>query len=288
MTNEEERTVFANGVELCVEVFGDPADPAILLLHGAGNSMISWDEELCERLAAESRFVIRYDSRDSGRSATYPPGEPPYGLRDLVLDAVALLDALAVGRAHLVGLSGGAAVAQLVGLDHPDRTASLTLVCSTPGGPGHEASDLPAMTDEIRAAFEAEGAEPDWSDRAAVVEYLVEAERPFAGASFDEDAMRVLAERTYDRARDIAAQLSNPFLLDPGEPWRDRLGQLDAPTLVIHGTHDPMFPYAHGIALAEEVPHGELLPLDGVGHEYFPRRTWDRVVPAIVQHTARD
>ena len=86
--------VRANAVELCIETFGDPADPAILLLHGAGNSMLSWDEELCERLAAGPRFVVRCDSRDAGRSVTYAPGAPEYGLPDLVADCVGLLDTL--------------------------------------------------------------------------------------------------------------------------------------------------------------------------------------------------
>ena len=100
----------------------------ILLIHGAGSSMLSWDEELCERLAAGARFVIRYDSRDAGRSVSYERGAPRYGLRDLVADAIGLLDRFGATRAHLVGMSAGAAIAQLAALDHPDRVASLPLV----------------------------------------------------------------------------------------------------------------------------------------------------------------
>jgi pimeloyl-ACP methyl ester carboxylesterase len=280
--------VQANGVDLCVETFGDPADPAILLIHGAGNCMLSWDDELCERLAAGPRFIIRYDSRDAGRSVTYEPGAPHYALRDLVADAVGLLDTFGLASAHLVGMSAGAAIAQLVALDNPDRVASLTLASSTPGIPGHETPDLPAISEELEAVFTHEPTEPDWADRAAVIDYLVEAERPYAARSrpFDEAAMRDLAGRVFDRSANIAANLTNPFIVDAGDPWRQRLGQVAAPTLVVHGTEDPLFPYGHAVALAKEIPGAELLALEQTGHEYFPRETWDLVVPAILEHTS--
>jgi pimeloyl-ACP methyl ester carboxylesterase len=184
-----DRIVQANGIDLCVETFGDPAAPAILLLHGAGSSMLSWDEELCEELRA---FLTR---------------EPP---------------------------------------------------------------------------------EPDWADRAAVIDYLVEAERPYAARSrpFDEAAMRDLSGRVFDRSADIAAQLTNPFIVDAGDPWRERLAQVAAPTLVVHGTEDPLFPYGHARALANEIPGADLLALEQTGHEYVPRATWNRVVPIILRHTS--
>jgi pimeloyl-ACP methyl ester carboxylesterase len=280
--------VQANGVDLCVETFGDPADPAILLIHGGGNCMLSWDDELCERLAAGHRFVIRYDSRDAGRSVMSEPGSPPYALRDLVADAVGLLDALGAARAHVVGMSFGAAIGQLLALDHVDRVASLTLASSTPGGPGHEYPDLPGMSGELQAFFADEPPEPDWADRAAVIEYLVDAERPFGARSraFDEAAMRDLAGRVFDRSSNLAWSLTNSFTLDVGDPWRERLGEVTAPTLVVHGTEDPLFPYEHGVALAREIPGAELLALERTGHEYFPRETWDLVVPAVLQHTS--
>jgi pimeloyl-ACP methyl ester carboxylesterase len=280
--------VQANGVELCAETFGDRADPAILLIHGAGSSMLSWDEELCERLAAGGRFVIRYDSRDAGRSVTYAPGAPRYALGDLVADAVGLLDSFGLASAHFVGMSAGAAIAQVAALDHPDRVASLTLASSTAGIPGEETRDLPAVSAELKAFFAHEPPAPDWADRAAVIDYLVEAERPYAARSrpFDEAAMRDLAGRVFDRSADIAASVTNPFIVDAGDPWRQRLGQVTAPTLVVHGTEDPLFPYGHAVALADEIPGAELLALEQTGHEYFPRATWDLVVPAILRHTS--
>ncbi|RKS79449.1 pimeloyl-ACP methyl ester carboxylesterase [Actinomadura pelletieri DSM 43383] len=283
-----ERIVKVNGVELCVEASGDPADPAVLLIHGAGHSLTAWDEEFVNRLVAGGRRVIRHDSRDAGRSTAYPVGSPAYGLRDLVADAAALLDALGVTAAHVVGMSQGAAVAQLLALDHTDRVASLTLASGTPGGPGHHHPDLPGMSREIQQLFADEPAEPDWSDRAAVIDYLVEAERPFAARSrpFDRDGMRAAAERVVDRTVDVAAQLTNPFLIDAGEPWRGRLGEVGVPTLVFHGTEDPFFPVGHGRALAAEIPGARFIPLEGTGHEVFPRHRWDVVVPAILDHTA--
>ncbi|MEV0297814.1 alpha/beta hydrolase [Nocardia sp. NPDC050710] len=283
-----ERIVEVNGVDLCVESFGDPAHPAILLLHGAGESLLAWDDEFAQRLAAGGRYVVRYDSRDAGRSTTYPVGAPAYGLRDLVADAAGLIEALGVGRAHLVGMSQGAAVAQLVALEYPERVASLTLASGTPGGPGHEHPGLPGMTEELSAFFAGEGPAPDWADRSAVVDYLVESMRPFAAATrpFDLEAQRRSAERVVDRAADIGAQLTNPYLLDAGAPWRDRLGRISAPTLVLHGTEDPLFPIGHGRALAAEIPGARFLPLDHTGHEVFPAHTWDTVVAEILAHTA--
>jgi pimeloyl-ACP methyl ester carboxylesterase len=141
------------------------------------------------------------------------------------------------------------------------------------------------MTDELRAFFADELPEPDWSDRAAVVEFLVHAERPYA-ARFDEAGVRELAGRVFDRSPDLEATLTDTGTFDMGEPWRHRLGEVAAPTLVIHGADDPLFPLAHARALADEIPGAELLVLEQTGHEYFPPATWDVVVPAILRHTS--
>jgi pimeloyl-ACP methyl ester carboxylesterase len=287
MRTSGERIIEANGVALCVESFGSPGAPAILLIHGAGSSMVDWDDALCERLAAagRGRLVIRYDSRDAGRSVTYEAGAPPYSSADLVADVVGLLDALDLPAAHLAGMSGGGVLAQLVALDHPDRVASLTLASSSPGD-GRPRPALPGMSDELRAFFAGALPEPDWGDRDAAIEYLVNVERPFAARSrpFDEGAARARAARKVDRTSDLAANLTNPFMIETGPPPRMGLGDLRTPTLVIHGTEDPLFGLAHGEALAQETG-GELLALPATGHEYFPRHTWDTVVPAILRHT---
>jgi pimeloyl-ACP methyl ester carboxylesterase len=276
--------VVANGVEVCVETFGEPADAAILLIAGAAGSMLSWDEEFCERLADGSRFVIRYDQRDTGRSVTYAPGAPEYTGRELVADPVGVLDALGVVAAHLVGISMGGGTAQLVALDYAERVASLTLISTSPVV--RSAAELPPMSEDLRAHFAREAPQPDWSDRDAVIEYIVEDARPYASRPFDEEAWRELARRDFARSINLASSYTNHFVIDDGGERRERLAEIRAPTLVIHGAEDPLFPLPHGEALASEIPAAELLVLEATGHE-LPRRVWDAVVPAILRHTSQ-
>jgi pimeloyl-ACP methyl ester carboxylesterase len=274
-----ERIIRANGVDLCLQTFGGSADSPILLIMGGASSMDWWEDGFCERLAAGSRFVIRYDHRDTGRSVSYEPGAGPYSLRDLAEDAVGLLDALGLESAHLVGMSMGGWIGQLVALDHSDRVASLTLISTSPTA-GPSDPDLPEMSEKLQAFFAEEVSEPDWSDRDAVIDYIVEGERPFAGSRpFDEAAIRAIAARAFDRTTNHAA-------IDSGDRWRERLGEVSVPTLVIHGTEDPMYPYGNAVALAKEIAGAQLLALERVGHEVPPRALWDVVVPAILQHTA--
>jgi pimeloyl-ACP methyl ester carboxylesterase len=268
-----------NGVELCVQTFGDPTDPAILLIPGSGGSMTSWEDDFCARLT--ERYVIRYDLRDTGRSVTYEPGAPGYTGMDLIEDAVGVLDALHVDAAHVVGISMGGALAQVMALDHPDRVRTLTLIATSPAGPG--ADDLPGMPPETTTYF-TELKQPDWSDRAAVIEHYVGVYRWFTRGPFDEQAVRAGVERDFDRARNIASS-NNHNMLSGGEPWRDRLGDLRAPTLVLHGDEDPLFPIEHGQALANEIPNAKLITLEGVGHE-LPRGSWDVAVPAVLAQSA--
>jgi pimeloyl-ACP methyl ester carboxylesterase len=275
------KIIQANGVDLCVETFGNPADPAILLIHGAAASMLAWEDEFPERLAAGSRFVVRYDHRDTGRSVSYEPGAPQYTLRDLVADAVGVLDAFGLDSAHLVGRSMGGGIAMLAALDHPDRVASLTLIGTSPGGP-----DLPPMSEEFLAHISGERG-LDWSDRAAVIDHIIDLLRVFSGGSpyFDEAAMRDLVGRDVDRTINIASSQINHFLIDVGDPFRDWLREIDVPTLVIHGAQDPVFPLGHALALEKEIPGARLLILEQTGHE-LPRAVWDIVVPAILKHTS--
>jgi pimeloyl-ACP methyl ester carboxylesterase len=247
-----------------------------------------WEDEFCELLAAGPRLVIRYDLRDTGQSITYEPGAPGYDGSDLVADAVGVLDALGVTRAHLVGISMGGAMAQHLALEHPDRVATLTLISTSPIGPrAADKPDLPPTTEELASRFAKPAPEPDWSDREAVIDYIVDGLRPYAGSlPFDEEGQRALVERVVDRTINIASTMKNHWIIDPGEPPRGRLDDLNVPTLVIHGTEDPLFPYGHAEALAAEIPRARLLPLEGGGHELPARPFWDRVVAAILEHTA--
>jgi pimeloyl-ACP methyl ester carboxylesterase len=276
--------VEVNGVELCVQTFGDAGDPPVLLVMGLSASMLHWEDEFCERLAEGSRFVIRYDHRDTGRSVTYPPGAPGYTGSDLDADAAGVLDALGVSPAHVVGFSAGGGIAQILALDYPDRLASLTLISTSPGSGG----DLPGMSAELIARFADPPPEPDWSDREAVIAYLVDEERAYAARSrpFEEAERRELAGRILDRTIDIAAAMKNHWVLpDDGEGWRERLGEIRVPTLLIHGTEDPFFQLGHALALEREIPGARLVRVERMGHE-LPRAAWEVVVPAILRHTA--
>jgi pimeloyl-ACP methyl ester carboxylesterase len=271
----------ANGVVLCTEPFGDPADPPILLVMGVGGSMLWWDEESCRLLAGGGRWVIRYDHRDTGRSVTYEPGHPPYSGADLVADAGGVLDAYGIPAAHIVGVSAGGAFAQLLALDFADRVLSLVLISSSPATPGDRG--LPPPTEEF-GHFVAT-AKVDWSDPDSVVEYLVGYSRVLNGVerSFDDVASRELVRRDVERARDVAA-LQNHDVISDGDRPHAPLSSINVPTLVIHGTADPMFPLRHGEVLAAEIPGATLLPLEGAGHG-VDKADWTTTVAAILEHT---
>ncbi|MEU5322575.1 alpha/beta fold hydrolase [Streptomyces sp. NPDC021056] len=271
-----ERLLDIDGAELCVETFGDRADPAIVLVAGSAASMLWWDAELCERIALRGRFVVRYDHRDTGRSTCYPPGRPPYSFTDLTRDVLGIQDALGIERAHVVCQSMFGGTGLILGVDHPDRVASLTFVSSSTG-----ADDLPPPSSDL-----AMPAEPDTSDAAAVVAYVVAGARAYAGGSpyFDESAIRALVERDVARARNYASTLVNHFVIEVDEPARGGFGDIAAPTLVVHGDHDPLLPLPHGRALRDAIPGAELLVLEGAGHD-LPRALWDDFVSVLVRHT---
>lgn len=278
-----ERLIDADGVRLCTESFGDRADPPVLLIMGTGASMLWWEEGFCRMLAEGGRFVIRYDHRDTGRSATYEPGRPGYTGADLVEDAVGVLDAYEIPAAHLVGVSAGGAFAQLVALNHADRVLSLTLISTSPAVPGDR--ELPPPAEEFMGCVSS--ARVDWSQVASVIDHLVDYARVLAGVrrAFDETATRDLVRRDVERANDFTA-LRNHDVLPDGEQSREPLSSISAPTLVIHGTADPMFPLGHGEALAREIPAARLLPLEDAGHG-VDRADWKTIVHAILAQTRR-
>jgi pimeloyl-ACP methyl ester carboxylesterase len=275
-----------NGVELCVETFGDPADPAVLLI---GITMMSWPDEFCAAL--RGRHVVRYDLRDAGRSTFADPDAPDYDLRDLVTDASQLLTALELGRAHVVGLGVGGFIAQLLALDHPGQVASLTLISTRPVAPGPADTDLPDHDPEVMGQLFGRPA-PDWTDRDSVVDYMTGSARLLAGSrGFNEDDARAAAGAVFDRAdrtpqAQRASHIGSMFAAVDCRPrWRERLGGITAPALVVHGDEDPFFPHGNGVALAAEIPGATLLTLPGVG-QGVPRVAWPVVVDALLRHTA--
>lgn len=276
-----EQIIRDGGLELCVETFGDPGHPGLLLVMGAQASMLWWPRDFCEALAARGFHVIRYDHRDVGRSTTYGMGQAPYTIHDLIDDVLRVLDGLGVDKAHLLGFSMGGYLAQGAAIKAPARVASLAIWGA---GPLDADEDLPAMDpallDFLMSAFP-----QDWSDEAAVVDFHVEGQRRMAGPRypFDQDAHRALAEAEFRRARDRASAL-NHAAYDTTHPGGTRA--IGAPTLIVHGTADPVTPVDHAHALAGQITGARLLVLDGVGHELH-RATWPEVIEAVVENARR-
>ncbi|CDX25023.1 Alpha/beta hydrolase fold protein [Mesorhizobium sp. ORS 3324] len=266
--------------EIASEAFGNPADPAILLIMGAMASMLWWPEAFCRRLAERGRFVIRYDNRDTGRSTKYKPGEPPYTFEDMVDDAIRVLDDHNIRKAHVAGMSMGGMIAQTVALKYPERVGALTVISCSPLG--IHTSGLPGTSPAYRE-HSAEGADVDWSNRDQVLGYMVKDARALASTlhPFDSERTRAMIEEDYDRSGGLASA-TNHFLLKGGGPER-RITHLMVPLLVIHGTADPIFPVEHGEALAGAVPRARLVRIEGGGHELH-RNDWPQIVEAIAAH----
>ncbi|MGW6316455.1 alpha/beta fold hydrolase [Streptomyces sp. NPDC055099] len=256
-------TVHAHEIALGVESFGD--DDAPLVLLAGGTTMLSWPDALCARLAAGGRRVVRYDLRDSGESATADPEAPAYTLRSLAADAAALAAALGGEPAHLAGIGVGGMVAQVAALDHPGAFSALTLAGTRAVAPGPPDDDLPDHDQATMGKLFARPM-PEWSDREAVAEFAA------TGAEIlgnDPVAARAIAARIWDRtpgttpAVQMANQLGMVFSrLDCKPRWRERLPEIEAPTLVVHGRRDPFFPVGNGEVLAREIPGARLLVLE--------------------------
>lgn len=278
----DEQILDVNGIQLCTQTFGDPAAPTLLLIGGAEASMDWWADEFCQRLAAGGRNVVRYDTRDTGRSTTYPPGKPPYDADALVADALGILDELGSAIAHILGVSMGGGIAQQLVVEHPDRVASLTLMSTSPSGPSDShLPPLPPTSPEGSQKLAARLDVPQWSDRESVISYYLDGERDFGGAlPVDEAWVREVVGRAWDRSSSMASA-QNHWQID-GAPIRDRLSEIRVPTLVLHGTADPLFAYGHGEALAREIPGARLVPLEGMGHGMAPREVWDVAISEIL------
>ncbi|MGW4475441.1 alpha/beta fold hydrolase [Nonomuraea sp. NPDC004354] len=285
-----ERMVEANGIRLWCETFGDPADPALLLVMGLGARGATWPDELCRLLQEGGRYVIRYDNRDTGLSSCVDYEAKPYTMIDLAQDAVGLLDGLGIAAADVVGASMGGMIAQEIALEHAGRLRSLTVIMSS-------AEPLDPVTNTFRgtqrdprlAAWDAEQIANPPSTREEHVEAHLKLARILTGqvTAFDETATRALIEQQIESATDAGHASKNHVLAAFAS--RDRSGlvsSITAPTLVIHGSDDPMAPIAHGEALAAAIPNSEFLPIEGMGHG-FPPPVIPRISAAILRHTGR-
>ena len=285
-----ERIIHHGEIELCTEAFGNPADPACLLIMGAGASMVRWDENWIRTFVAGGRYAIRFDNRDTGRSTTYPPGNPSYTLADMAADAIVVLDAYGIERAHLIGRSMGGMITQHVVLDYPQRVRTATLIYSTPspfvaGADDGAEERLPGATDEF-VAVSSRTPPPDATEAEQWAHFLA-LQRVLNGSRYplDEARTRELFAIERGRARDIAASQNHVHVIRGSAPWRDRLVDFGVPTLVLHGTEDPILPFAHGEALHAEIHGSEMMVLDGVGHA-LPPQIWGELTARLLAHTA--
>jgi pimeloyl-ACP methyl ester carboxylesterase len=274
-----------NGIDICTESFGNPESPAVLLIMGAMCSMVYWDEEFCQQLADTGRYVIRYDNRDVGRSSTYEPGSSHYTVVDMADDAVGVLEAYHIDEAHIVGMSLGGMIAQIMALRHPQRVLSITMIASGIFGSDDNNRNLPPMDEKI-LAYHANGATLNWSDKESVADYLVAGSALLCGSKhkFDEKRAYKQVEKEINRANNLLSMFNHAFLKGD-DSYEGKLKGINVPALVIHGTEDTVLPYEHALALVNEIPNALLLSLEGSGHEiHFD--DWNRIIKAISKHTS--
>ena len=289
-----EKIVKANGIDICTEVFGDPNDLPILLVMGAAGSMLHWEVGFIEKLVAGARFVIRYDHRDTGKSTGIDFDKQPYTFGDMAGDAVGVLDALGIESAHAVGTSMGGMIVQLLALDHASRVRTITALMTTPdpeallaGIRGESAPGaLPGPKQELLDAIATAEEFDQHNVQAMVDSHLRQLRVGYDSAHrVPEAKMRAIFEANVARADDFS-KLNNHGLAGAVTPaWKDRLGEVDVPTLVFHGDDDPLVQLPHGRALVDAIPGAQLVIQEGVGHA-IPEEEWDGLATAILKHTA--
>ncbi|MFE2886801.1 alpha/beta fold hydrolase [Streptomyces sp. NPDC059272] len=275
-----------SGIDIAYERLGDPGAPPVLLIMGAGAQLINWPEGFCRELVDRGLHVIRFDTRDAGRSTHFPDAPVPdfpaalagdfssasYTLSDLAADTVGLLDALGLTGAHLVGSSMGGMIAQMIAIEYPDRVRSLTSMMSTTGRPGVGEADFSVFADL--------GAPP--RDREAFIDWQGRALRLAASPAFpfDETAAAERSGRVFDRGYDpLGIQRQGLAVLATGDRT-ERLRSLRVPTLVVHGIADIVCDISGGHATAAAVPDAEFLGLEGMGHG-LPEELWPELASRI-------
>ena len=264
-------------IEIAYETFGTEGDPALILLHGLGSSMLVWHEDLCGGFVDRGFFVLRMDHRDSGLSTAMADGSR-YRLGDMAGDAIAVLDDAGCDRAIVCGYSLGGMVAQAAAVAFPDRVAGLVSMASHTGEPG-----VGDPTPEAMAALTA--------PPAATVEEQIEADlagyRIWSNPEWrNEQAEREYLERSYRRAWRPGASERQFEAAARGRDRADGLRGLDVPTLVIHGGGDPLIGPDAGRRTAELVPGAEHLEIEGMGHE-LPPQVWASIISAVTTLAAR-
>lgn len=281
------------GITLCYETYGERANPTALLIMGLGTQMVAWQEDFCQELAERGLHVVRFDNRDIGRSTKLDQfGVPsradlllgrrssaPYLLSDMAKDTVGLLDFLELEQAHVVGASMGGMIVQQMAISHSHRLRSMTSIMSTTGS---RRSGQPSLK-----AFGLMLGNPPTS-RDQVISHAVKTFKVIGspGFPFEEDVVREMAETSYDRghsAGGVARQLM--AILASGDRTQG-LHHVQIPSLVIHGTRDPLVKPSGGRATAKAIPGARLMMIDGMGHD-LPRDLWPTFAEAIDTNAAR-
>ncbi|MEV4830946.1 alpha/beta hydrolase [Micromonospora sp. NPDC049257] len=302
MLTGEEKFVRRGHVRLWTERFGHPDHPTVLLIMGTSTQGIGWPDELVEALVDSGRQVIRFDHRDTGRSDSVDFTAHPYALADLAADAAGVLDGHGVTAAHVVGTSLGAAIGQWLALHQASRVRTLTAMASSPMGnnPGpawaRAMAGQPPAADELpppTAWFLGHLMDAAKAPRATArqrVDADVRTWRVLNGSvlPFDEPAARRFVEHCHQRADNLAAAANHDLA---GRRWdRDRraaLSGITAATLVLHGSDDPLFPPAHGEAVAAQIPTARLEIVPGMGHHpFFSPGLTERIAGSIIRHTS--
>jgi len=289
----------ANGITLAHDSFGDGAAETILLIAGLGTQMIRWTTPFCSELVTRGYRVVRFDNRDTGRSTHFTDhgamefaalasalseGRRPelaYTLDDMTSDAIGLLDALSIRRAHIVGRSMGGMIAQILASEHPSRVLSLTSIMSATGNPDLPSAEPDAITMMMRPT-------PDpVLDKAGFIDHGVAFARYIAGTAhpFDEEACRALLREEVRRGRAPGGFGRHLVAMMTAGDRRSRLAAITAPTLVVHGTDDPLFPAACDEDTAALIPGAEMMLIAGMGHDLPP--SLYRATAEAIERTAR-
>lgn len=277
--------VDTNGLTLAFNTFGDPSDPAILLVMGLGTQMIAWGDEMCRNLAETGFFVIRYDNRDVGRSTHFDSEPPPitdmirrrgnpYTISDMARDGLGLLDELGIEHAHVAGASMGGFIAQTMAVEAPRRVDTLTLIMTSTGS---RRVGRPTPKVILRMARRPATTTREETMREAIASYEVIG----SPGIVDLDEVARLAGRGFDRGHDPAGtqrQLSAVMAQPDRTP---ALRHLRIPTTIIHGLIDPLVAPSGGLSLARSIPGARFIGLHGMGHD-LPRTAWPTIEREIV------
>jgi pimeloyl-ACP methyl ester carboxylesterase len=280
------------GIRLCYDTFGDPSNPALLLVMGLGTQMVAWHEDFCGRLVDEGFHVIRFDNRDIGRSTHLSDAPTPtlaqlvmrrppaaYRLEDMAGDTAGLLDGLGIQAAHVVGASMGGMIAQTLAATRPERVLSLASIMSTTGG---RLVGQPAF--RILPIFLKQAPR----EREAFIDHTETLFKTIGSSGIERDdaELREVAGLMFDRGLDpngTARQLAAIIASGNRTP---ALRNITAPTVVIHGTADRLVRPSGGRATARAIGGAKLVKVDGMGHD-LPRAAWDQIVAAIVENAQR-